>query len=50
MERENSRATFIFRETMKRHVSAYSNPNEPNDKEFFRAYGMELLGPPLSVG
>jgi mannose-6-phosphate isomerase-like protein (cupin superfamily) len=28
---------------------AYSNWNNANDKERFRAYGMELLGPPLSV-
>ena len=39
----------FFRETMKRHSSSYSNPNDLNDKDFFRAYGMELLGPPLSV-
>jgi hypothetical protein len=39
----------FFRETMKRHSSVYSNPGDLNDKEFFRAYGMELLGPPLSV-
>jgi hypothetical protein len=34
---------------MKRHDSAYSNSGNVNDKELFRAYGMELLGPPLSV-
>ncbi len=39
----------FFRESMKRHNSAYSNSAAANDKEFFRAYGMELLGPPLSV-
>jgi mannose-6-phosphate isomerase-like protein (cupin superfamily) len=39
----------FFRETMKRHNSAYSNSDNANDKEFFHAYGMELLGPPLSV-
>jgi mannose-6-phosphate isomerase-like protein (cupin superfamily) len=39
----------FFRETMKRHDSAYSNSSDANDKEFFHAYGMELLGPPLSV-
>ena len=39
----------FFRETMKRHGSSYSNPNDLSDKERFRAYGMELLGPPLSV-
>jgi len=39
----------FFREGMKRHNNAYSNSDNANDKEFFRAYGMELLGPPLSV-
>jgi quercetin dioxygenase-like cupin family protein len=39
----------FFRESMKRHDSAYPNPNKAHDKELFRAYGMELLGPPLSV-
>jgi hypothetical protein len=39
----------FFRETMKRHDSAYSNSSDANDKEFFHAYGMELLGPLLSV-
>jgi len=28
---------------------AYSNWNDANDKERFRAYGLELLGPPLPV-
>jgi hypothetical protein len=28
---------------------AYSNWNDANDKERFRAYGLELLGPPLAV-
>jgi mannose-6-phosphate isomerase-like protein (cupin superfamily) len=28
---------------------AYSNWNDANDKERFRAYGLELLGPPLSL-
>jgi hypothetical protein len=37
----------FFREYMKRegNGNGYSN-----DAQFFRAYGMELLGPPLSVG
>lgn len=35
----------FFREYMKREGNGYSN-----DAQFFRAYGMELLGPPLSVG
>ena len=39
----------FFRESMKRHDSAYSNSASANDKELFHAYGMELLGPPLSV-
>lgn len=39
----------FFRESMKRHNSAYSNSSNANDKELFHAYGMELLGPPLSV-
>jgi quercetin dioxygenase-like cupin family protein len=39
----------FFRESMKRHESAYSNSANANDKELFHAYGMELLGPPLSV-
>ena len=39
----------FFREGMKRHNNAYSNSDNANDKEFFRAYGMELLGPPLSM-
>jgi mannose-6-phosphate isomerase-like protein (cupin superfamily) len=39
----------FFRESMKRHDSAYSNSANANDKELFHAYGMELLGPPLSV-
>ena len=28
---------------------AYSTWDDPNDKERFRAFGMELLGPPLSL-
>jgi hypothetical protein len=32
-----------------RHDNAYSNSGNANDKELFHAYGMELLGPPLSV-
>jgi quercetin dioxygenase-like cupin family protein len=39
----------FFRESMKRHENAYSNSANANDKELFHAYGMELLGPPLSV-
>ena len=39
----------FFRESMKRHDNAYSNSGNANDKELFHAYGMELLGPPLSV-
>jgi len=39
----------FLRETMKRHSTSYANPNDLNDKELFHAYGMELLGPPLSV-
>jgi hypothetical protein len=39
----------FFRESMKRHDSAYSNSGNVNDKELLLAYGMELLGPPLSV-
>jgi quercetin dioxygenase-like cupin family protein len=39
----------FFRESMKRHDSAYSNSVNASDKELFHAYGMELLGPPLSV-
>jgi len=39
----------FFREGMKRHASAFSNSANADDKEFFHAYGMELLGPPLSV-
>jgi quercetin dioxygenase-like cupin family protein len=39
----------FFRDGMKRHNNAYSNSAAADDKEFFRAYGMELLGPPLSV-
>jgi quercetin dioxygenase-like cupin family protein len=39
----------FFREGTKRHNNAYSNSAAADDKEFFRAYGMELLGPPLSV-
>jgi len=39
----------FFREGMKRHDNAYSSSANANDKEFFRAYGMELLGPTLSV-
>lgn len=40
----------FFREEMRLHDKAYSNPGNVNDKELFHAYGMELLGPPLSVG
>jgi mannose-6-phosphate isomerase-like protein (cupin superfamily) len=39
----------FFREGMRRHNNAYSNSANESDKEFFHAYGMELLGPPLSV-
>jgi quercetin dioxygenase-like cupin family protein len=39
----------FFRESMRRHDSAYSNSAAASDKELFRPYGMELLGPPLSV-
>jgi quercetin dioxygenase-like cupin family protein len=39
----------FFRDGIKRHNNAYSNPAAADDKEFFRAYGMELLGPPLPV-
>jgi len=39
----------FFRESMKRHESAYSNSTNASDKELFHSYGMELLGPPLSV-
>jgi quercetin dioxygenase-like cupin family protein len=39
----------FFRESMKRHDSAYSNSVNATDKELFHAYGMELLGPPLPV-
>ena len=39
----------FFREGMKRHDKAYSSSANANDKEFFRAYGMELLGPTRSV-
>ena len=39
----------FFREGMRRHNNAYSNSANEGDKEFFHAYGMELLGPPLSV-
>jgi quercetin dioxygenase-like cupin family protein len=39
----------FFREGMKRHNNAYSNSDNANDKEFFRAYDMELPGPPLSL-
>jgi mannose-6-phosphate isomerase-like protein (cupin superfamily) len=45
-----NRMEAFFREYMKRDDSAYSNANKANDKELFRVYGMELLGPPLSVG
>jgi mannose-6-phosphate isomerase-like protein (cupin superfamily) len=35
--------------TFKARAGAYSNWNDPKDQERMRAYGMELLGPPLSV-
>jgi len=35
----------FFREGMRRRDNAYSNSGNPNDKESFRAYDMELLGP-----
>jgi len=28
---------------------AYSTWDDPNDKERFRAFGMELIGPPISL-
>jgi mannose-6-phosphate isomerase-like protein (cupin superfamily) len=45
-----NRMEAFFREYMKRQDSAYSNADKANDKELYRAYGMDLLGPPLSVG
>jgi hypothetical protein len=38
-----------FRNTVKVRAGAYSNWNDPRDKELMRAYGMELLGPPVSL-
>jgi hypothetical protein len=35
--------------TFKARGGTYSNWNDPQDKERMRAYGMELLGPPLSL-
>jgi len=40
----------FFQEEMSRHRAAYSNSASVDDKEIFREYGMELLGPPLSIG
>jgi mannose-6-phosphate isomerase-like protein (cupin superfamily) len=40
----------FFREGMSRHDNTYPNSANASDRELFRAYGMELLGPPLSVG
>jgi hypothetical protein len=33
----------FFREALRRHDNRYSNSANANDKELFRAYGMELL-------
>jgi quercetin dioxygenase-like cupin family protein len=38
-----------FRSTAKARAGAYSNWNNPRDKELMRSYGLELLGPPLSL-
>jgi mannose-6-phosphate isomerase-like protein (cupin superfamily) len=40
----------FFPEEMSRHRAAYSKSASVDDKERFREYGMELLGPPLSIG
>jgi len=39
----------FFRSTNARRGGAYSTWDDPNEKERFRAFGLELLGPPLSV-
>ena len=39
-----------FFRTFKPWGGTYSNWNDPQDQERMRAHGMELLGPPLSVG
>jgi mannose-6-phosphate isomerase-like protein (cupin superfamily) len=44
-----NRMEAFFRQYMKQD-SASANADKANDKELYRAYGMELLGPPLSVG
>ncbi len=38
-----------FRVVEKVHVGRYSTWDNPEDKERMRAFGMELLGPPLSI-
>jgi mannose-6-phosphate isomerase-like protein (cupin superfamily) len=40
----------FFRESMRRHNTVFADSASADNKEFFRAYGMELLGPPLSMG
>jgi mannose-6-phosphate isomerase-like protein (cupin superfamily) len=40
----------FFRESMNRHNTVFSDSASVDNKKFFREYGMELLGPPLSVG